>query len=473
VSVLIRNGRVISPIDDRVADILVEGETISVIAQSLNVDATSIIDATGKWVLPGCVDPHTHIESAFLGVQSADDFTSGGVAAAFGGTTTIIEFCEPAPGQHLLDGLATWHQKFENARPVIDVGFHMIVDDLESDTLDVVRELAGQGVSSFKAFMAYKDSFMLEDESLFRLMEVIAETKSLLMVHAENGGAVEVLVENAIASGRREPKYHAKTRPVEIEAEATNRAIQLAAIAGCALYVVHVSCADALLVIERARSEERPVWGETCPHYLLFDDSVLDLPAFEGAKYVYSPPPRPREHLDALWQALRTGVLSVVSTDHSPYPFQGGKTLGRDDFSKIANGVGGIEERLMLLHHFGVRPGRISAQRMVELLATNPAKLFGLFPKKGAIAVGSDADIVIFDPSTTRTLSVTTQKSRCDYSIYEGIEVTGVPETVLVRGTPVILDGELVAAPGHGEFLRRHAPELQAESVSAFGGTRR
>lgn len=451
-SVLIKNGRVITPLDDVIADVYIEGQVISRIGTSLDVSASTIIDARDKYVLPGCVDPHTHLESAFLDASSADDYTSGTIAAAFGGTTSIVEFVEPARGEDLSRVLAACHEKLRACQPVVDIGFHLIVVDVDDRSLALLGRIASEGITSFKLFMAFPDSFMVDDEALFRAMQVAAQADALVMVHAENGGAIEVLVRQAVESGMKEPRYHAATRPVEAEAEATNRAIQLAALAGCGLYLVHISCAEAVDVIARARAANQPVWAETCPHYLLFDESVLE--GDQGARYVYTPPPRPKDHQSALWRALQTDVLSVVATDHSAYPSKS-KALGDSDFSSLANGVPGIEERLMLMHHFGVREGWITLQRMVELLATNPAKLFGLFPRKGTLAPGSDADIVVFDPSRPRTLSAATQHSRCDYTIYEGMTVIGSPETVLVRGTPVILDGQLVVEPGHGEFLRR------------------
>lgn len=466
-SVLIRGGRIITPGFDAIADIFVENETIALIGSSLDMKASTVIDAAGKYVLPGAVDPHTHMEAEFLDVQSADDFTSGTIAAAFGGTTTVVEFCEPATGQPTIEGLASWYAKLDRSPPVVDVGFHMIVDDIEEETIALLRGLRTQGITSFKVFMAFKGSLMVDDESLFVIMQIAAETNALLMVHAENGGAIEVLTQQAVDSGRREPRFHAVTRPPETEAEATNRAIQLASIAGCSLYFVHVSCAEALEVIERARAADAPVWAETCPQYLLFDDTVFDLSRDEAAKYVYTPPPRPAMHQDALWRALRMDVLSVISTDHAPFPFHAGK-MGAADFTKITNGVPGIEERLMLIHHFGVRPGILSLERMVELLSTNPAKLFGLYPRKGVVAVGSDADLVVFDPEQSRKLSAAAQHSKCDYSIYEGTEVVGAPETVLVRGTPVIVGGELAVQPGYGQFLKRetYAPLSQLAVTS-------
>jgi dihydropyrimidinase len=296
---------------------------------------------------------------------------------------------------------------------------------------------------------------MVDDETLFRVMQVAADTGALVMVHAEHGDSIDVLVKQALAEGKTEPKYHALTRPPETEGEATNRAIQLARVAGCRLYVVHVSCREAIEPIALARAKGWDVWGETCTQYFFIDDSHLEKPDFEGAKYVYTPPPRAKENQEQLWAAVRNDVLSVISTDHCAFLWDGQKTLGRDDFSKIPNGGPGLENRLQMVHEFGVRQGRITLNRMVELLSTNPAKYFGLYPRKGTIAVGSDADVVVFDPEKKITISASTQHSKSDYNLYEGTEVTGSPELVLLRGQVLVENGELVGQPGSGQFVRR------------------
>jgi dihydropyrimidinase len=303
--------------------------------------------------------------------------------------------------------------------------------------------------------MAYKGALQVDDETLFRSMEVAAGSGALVMVHAENGDAIDVLVKKALAEGHTEPNWHALTRPPETEGEATNRAIQLARVAGCPLYVVHVSCKEAVDPIATARAKGWDVWGETCTQYFFVDYTFLERPDFEGAKFVYTPPPRDRANQQVLWDAVRTDVLSAVSTDHCAFLWDGQKTLGRDDFSKIPNGGPGIENRLQMIHHFGVREGRITLNRMVELLATNPAKLFGLYPRKGTLAVGSDADIVIFDPEKRVTISAATHHSKVDYNLFEGTEVTGTPEIVLLRGNVLVDNGELVASPGIGKYVAR------------------
>ena len=455
-SVLIKGGRVITAADDYVGDVLVEGETVAQLGDSLDVQADKVIDASGKYVLPGCIDPHTHMEMAFGGTVTCDDFTSGTTSAAFGGTTTHVDFCMQTPGDSLPDALAAYHEKIERAKPVIDVGFHIAVTDLhEGGNLEDLARLPDEGVTSYKLFMAYKGAIMVDDETLFKVMQVAADTGALVMVHAENGDAIDVLVKKALAEGKTEPKWHAATRPPITEAEATNRAIQLARVAGAPLYVVHVSCKEAIEPIERARAANWDAWGETCTQYLFIDETALDQPDFEGGKYVYTPPPRPKENQEHLWRAIATDVLSVVSTDHCPFNWDGQKTIGRDDFSKIPNGGPGIENRLHMLHHFGAREGRFSLNRMVELLSTNPARFFGLYPRKGTIAVGSDADIVVFDPEKPHTISASTHHSNVDYNLFEGTEVRGAPDAVLVRGQVIVENDELVAEPGAGQFIKR------------------
>jgi len=455
-SVLIKGGRIVTAADDYVGDIFVEDGKVSLIGGSLDVEADKVIDAAGRYVIPGAIDPHTHMEMPFGGTVSCDDFTSGTTSAAFGGTTTIVDFCLQQPGQSLPDALATWHEKIERAKPLVDVGFHLAVTDLiDGGTLDDLAKAPEEGVTSYKLFMAYKGAIMVDDETLFKTMRVASETGALVMVHAENGDAIDVLVKEALSEGKTEPKWHAATRPPITEGEATNRAIQLARVAGAPLYVVHVSCDEAIEPIARARTNDWHAWGETCTQYLFIDETALDQPNFEGAKYVYTPPPRPKKNQELLWHALATDVLSVVSTDHCPFNWDGQKTLGKDDFSKIPNGGPGIENRLHMLHHFGVREGRISMRRFVELVSTNPARFFGLYPRKGTIAVGSDADIVVFDPEKRHTISVERHHSNIDYNLYEGTEVVGAPEVVLVRGQVVVENDELVGEPGTGQFVKR------------------
>ncbi|HEY5058114.1 MAG TPA: dihydropyrimidinase [Gaiellaceae bacterium] len=454
-SVLIRGGRVITAADDYVADLFVENETITLIGESLDLQADRVIDAAGKYVLPGCVDPHTHLDMPFGGTVTIDDVESGQTAAAFGGTTCHVDFVIQGQGQTFAAALDGWRAKAAG-KQVIDMGYHMAVTDLdEGGTLEELATLPDQGVTSYKLFMAYKGALMVDDETLFRTMEVAAKTGALVMVHAENGDVIAVLVEQALAAGHTEPKYHALTRPPEAEGEATNRAIQLARLAGAPLYVVHVTCKEAVEPIALAREKGWDVWGETCTQYFFNSLDDIAKPNFEGAKYVYSPPVRDKSNHDVLWNAVRTDALSVISTDHCAFLFDGQKTLGKDDFSKIPNGGPGLENRLQMIHEFGVRAGRISLNRMVELLATNPAKLFGLYPRKGTVAVGSDADLVVFDPARTVTISAASHHSKADYNLYEGTTVTGTPELVLLRGNVLVENGTLVASPGIGRFVPR------------------
>ena len=455
-SVLIKGGRIITAADDYVGDIYVENGTVSLIGESLDQPADRVIDAAGKYVIPGAIDPHTHLEMYFGGTTTCDDFTSGTVSAAFGGTTTLIDFCVQTPGDTFAQALEKYHEKIERTKPVIDVGFHIAVTDLKNGgTLEDLAKLPDEGVTSYKLFMAYKGAVMVDDETLFRTMQTAAETGAIVMVHAENGDAIDVLVKKALAEGHREPVWHTRTRPPETEGEATNRAIQLAHVAGAPLYVVHVSCKEAIEPIATARMKDWQAWGETCPQYLFVDESFLERPNFEGGKYIYTPPPRAKENQEHLWHALATNVLSAVSTDHCPFNWQGQKTLGKDDFSKIPNGGPGIENRLHMLHHYGVRAGRFSMNRFVELTSTNIAKFFGLYPRKGTIAVGSDADIVVWDPEKRLTISAKTHHTRVDYNLFEGHEVVGAPEVVLVRGQVIVEGDELVAQPGAGQFVKR------------------
>ena len=453
--ILIKGGRIITATDDTVGDVLVDGERIELIGSSLDVDADRTIDATGKYVLPGCVDPHTHLDMPFGGTVTIDDVESGQTAAAFGGTTCHVDFVIQPQGSTFGAALDEWKSKAAG-KQMIDMGYHMAVTDLdEGGTLEDLAGLVDEGVTSYKLFMAYKGALMVDDETLFRTMEVAAECGALIMVHAENGDAIDVLVKRALAEGKTDPVWHARTRPPETEGEATNRAIQLARVAGSPLYVVHVSCRESVEPIMLAREKGWDVWGETCTQYLFVDETFLERPDFEGAKFVYTPPPRAKANQDVLWNAVRTDVLSAISTDHCAFLWDGQKTMGRDDFSKIPNGAPGLENRLHMIHEFGVRAGRIDLNRMVELLCTAPAKLFGLYPRKGTIAVGSDADLVVFDPERKHTITAAGQHSKSDYNLYEGTEVTGSPELVLLRGNVLVEDGELVAKPGVGQFVPR------------------
>ncbi len=455
-TLLVQGGRVVTDKAELDADVLIDGERIVVVGPALDVQADQVIDAGGCYVLPGCVDPHTHLDMPWGETSTCDDFTSGTTAAVCGGTTTIVDFCVQRFGRCIAAALEEWHAKLDRAPPVADVGFHIAVTDLDVPSAEADLAAAVEaGVTSFKLFMAYKGSLMVDDETLFRTMRVAASHRALVLVHAENGGVVEVLVREALAAGHVEPRWHGLTRPPAVEAEATARAIALAGIAGCDLYVVHVSCAQSLASVAAARRADGRVWGETCPQYLFVDESALDAPGFEGAKAVFTPPPRAPDHQQHLWRALADDDLCVVSTDHCPYTFGEQKALGRGDFSRIPNGAPGIEHRLALMHEFGVRTGRFDLPRLVALLATNPAKLFGLYPRKGTLAPGSDADLVIFDPDVEHVCSVTNHHSRVDYCLYEGTAVRGMPRTVLLRGHVVVEDGAPAHDAYHGRFVAR------------------
>jgi len=454
-SLLIKGGRIVTAADDYVADVFVDDERISLIGEDLDVAADRVIDAAGKYVLPGCVDPHTHLDMPFGGTVTIDDVESGQISAAFGGTTCHVDFIIQPQGATFAAAFDEWRSK-ANGKQVIDMGYHMAITDLDNGgTLEELASLPDQGITSYKLFMAYKGALMVDDATLYRAMEVAAKSGALVMVHAENGDVVDILVREALEGGNTAPLYHALTRPPEAEGEATNRAIQLAHLAGAPLYVVHVTCREAVEPIARAREAGWEVWGETCTQYFFNSLDDISKPDFEGAKYVYSPPVRDKANWDILWNAVRGDALSVISTDHCAFLWDGQKTLGKDDFSKIPNGGPGLEDRLKMIHHFGVNEGKITLNRMVELLATNPAKLFGLYPRKGTVAVGSDADLVIFDPSRRVTISASTHHSKSDYNLYEGTEVTGAPDVVLLRGNVLVENDELVASPGIGQFVKR------------------
>jgi dihydropyrimidinase len=469
-SVLIKGGHIVTAADDYVGDVFVDNGSVSLIGESLDVVADRVIDAGGKYVLPGAIDPHTHLEMFFGGTTTCDDFTSGTVSAAFGGTTTLVDFCMQAPGTSFAQALENYHEKIDRCKPVIDVGFHIGVTDLrEGGSLEDLARLPDEGVTSYKLFMAYKGAVMVDDETLFRTMQTAAETGALVMVHAENGDAIDVIVKEAVAAGHTEPIWHARTRPPETEGEATNRAVQLSRIAGCPLYVVHVSCKEAIEPIALAREKGWDVWGETCTQYLFIDESALDQPGFEGGKYIYTPPPRPKENQEHLWRALQGDVLSVVSTDHCPFKWPEQKGVNGQEFQVVPNGGPGIENRLHMLYTFGVKGGRMTMNRFVELVSTNVAKKFGLYPRKGTIAPGADADIVVWDPDKKLTLSARTHHSNVNYNLFEGTEVTGAPDLVMVRGQIVVEGDELVAQPGAGQFVKRarFGEELLPEAKAA------
>ncbi|HKF78184.1 MAG TPA: dihydropyrimidinase [Candidatus Dormibacteraeota bacterium] len=453
---LIRGGTVVTAGDTVAADVLVDGETVAAIGRSLDVTADRIVDASSRYVMPGGIDAHTHLDMPFGGTFSADDFESGTAAAAWGGTTTVVDFAIQDFGESLQAGYERWLAKAAG-RAHVDYGFHMIIREVTDQTLTDMDALVRQGVTSFKLFMAYPGVFMLDDASIFRAMQRTSDNGGLIMMHAENGGAIDVLVQRYLREGRTDPVNHALTRPASMEGEATHRAIALARLAGVAVYIVHLSSRDALTAVVEARDRGAPAYAETCPQYLFLSQDDLARPDFEGAKYVCSPPLRPRDHQDDLWKGLVQNDLQIVSTDHCPFDYKDQKVLGRADFSKIPNGLPGIEDRYTVLFDGGVNAGRITLNRFVELVATAPARMFGLYPRKGTIAPGSDADIVIFNPAVERVLSASTHHMRVDYNCFEGMRVRGLPEVVMQRGEVLVEDGRFLGRPGQGGFLPRSA----------------
>jgi dihydropyrimidinase len=454
---LIRNGTVVTARDTTAADILIEGERIREVRPGITAQAAErVIDATGMYVMPGGIDAHTHLDMPFGGTTSADDFETGTRAAAFGGTTTVVDFAIQPRGTRMRDALDTWWKKAEG-RAAIDYGLHMIVTDLAGAGLEDMDDMVREGVASFKLFMAYPNVLMVDDATIFKTLSQTAKNGALVCMHAENGSVIDVIIARALAEGKTAPIYHALTRPPRAEAEAVHRAIAMAEIAGAPVYIVHLSSEDALNEVREARDRGVPAFAETCPQYLLLSIEELERPNFEGAKYVFTPPLRPKEHLPKLWDGLKEDNLQVVSTDHCPFCFKDQKILGKDDFTKIPNGGPGIENRLQLIYHHGVNAGRLSLNRFVELTSTTPARIFGMYPQKGEIAPGSDADLVIWDPNARHTISAATHHMRVDYSMFEGFEVKGNARTVLSRGEVIVDDGVFHGKPGAGRYLKRAA----------------
>jgi dihydropyrimidinase len=452
---VIKNGIIVTASDTYEADILIENGKISTIGQHLSVEGAEVIDAQGCYVFPGGVDPHTHLEMPFGGTVSRDDFETGTIAAAFGGTTTVIDFCLTNKGEPLKNAIETWHAKSKD-KAVIDYGFHLMIGEMNEEVLGQLPAVMDEeGITSFKVFMAYKNVFQADDSTLFRTLVTAKELGGLVMVHAENGDVIDYLTKKALAEGNTDPIYHALTRPPEVEGEATGRAAQLTGLANSQLYVVHVSCAEAVQKITEARNKGFTVWGETCPQYLVLDQSYLEKPDFEGAKYVWSPPLREKWNQEVLWNALKNGQLQTLGSDQCSFDFKGQKDLGLGDFTKIPNGGPIIEDRVSILFSEGVKKGRITLNQFVDIMSTRIAKLFGLFPQKGTIAVGSDADIVIFDPTIERTISAETHHMAVDYNAFEGLKVTGEAVSVLSRGEFVIREKQFVGELGRGQYLKR------------------
>ncbi len=450
---LIKNGRVVTAVDDYVADIFIDGETVTTIGKSLDMEADVVIDATGKLVIPGGIDPHTHMELPFGGTYASDDFFTGTRAAAFGGTTTIIDFAVQTKGESMTAGVDAWHAKAEG-KTAIDYGFHLITTEFEDGDEKEMYKLMDEGITSFKLFMAYPGVFLADDATIFRAMSAAGQRGGLICMHAENGIVINEIIKRFLADGRTAPKYHALTRPTIAEAEGVHRAIAIAEMAESPVYIVHLSCTDALNQVRQARDRGIPAFAETCPQYLFHSiDDYGD--GWDGAKYVMTPPLREKHNCGELWKGLKMDDLQVISTDHCPFCMKEQKELGLGDFSKIPNGAPGVENRMNLIYNGGVVEQRISLNRFVELTSTAAAKMFGLFPKKGTIAVGSDADIVIFNPDTEHTFGVDAEHMNVDYSSYEGWKVKGKVETVLSRGRVVIENGAHTGKQGDGQFLKR------------------
>lgn len=462
-SLLIKNGRIITAVDDYRADIFIANETVTMIGDNLSVSADKIIDAADRLVIPGGIDPHTHFDLPFgkESIVSSDDFETGTRAAAYGGTTTIIDFATQTQGRSTLEALDIWHEKAAG-KCAIDYGFHMIVTDMDDERLpELDRLLNKEGISSFKMFMAYPGVLYADDGTLFRVMRRAGELGGIVTMHAENGIAIDEIVKRAVLQGKKTPEWHALTRPTRLEAEAVHRSIALAETAGVPVYIVHLSCAEALQEVVTARDRGVRAFAETCPQYLFLDESYYYQENFQGAKYVMTPVLREKWHQAELWRGLRMGDLQTTGTDHCPFFFEGQKTIGRDDFTRIPNGAPGVENRMSLFFNGGVVEGRISLNRFVEITSTAAAKLFGLFPKKGTIAVGSDADIVLWNPDRKETISLNnsvTHHMNVDYNAYEGQTVQGIAETVISRGKVIVEDCQYIGQAGDGQYLKRGLP---------------
>jgi dihydropyrimidinase len=451
VTTVIRNGTVVTHDLTYKADVRIEGGRIAEIGPNLRGDTE--LDATGCYVMPGGIDPHTHLEMPFMGTYSADDFDSGTRAALAGGTTMVIDFALPSPGQGLLDALAMWHNK--STRAHCDYSFHMAVTWWSQQVFDEMPKVVEKGITSFKHFLAYKGALMVNDEELFASFRRLRELGAVAMVHAENGDIVMELQRKLLEEGNTGPEAHAYSRPPQVEGEATNRAIMIADMAGVPLYVVHTSCEEAHEAIRRARQQGKRVWGEPLIQHLTLDDSEYAHPDWDhAARRVMSPPFRDKRHQDSLWAGLAAGSLSVVATDHCAFTTEQ-KRYGVGDFTRIPNGTGGLEDRMPMLWTHGVATGRITMNEFVAATSTNVAKIFGMYPRKGAVAVGADADLVVWDPKKSKVISAGTQQSAIDYNVFEGKEVTGLPRFTLSRGRVMVHDGEMRGQEGHGKFVAR------------------
>ncbi len=457
--ILIKNGEIVTAKDRYIGDVYCADGKIAHIGTNLQKENASdeVIDASGQFVFPGLVDPHTHMELPFMGTISADDFENGTAAGIAGGTTTIIDFVVPGRGADLFEAIKEW--KGKAAKAVADYAFHMALTGWFDHTAEDMRRcVQDEGITSFKVFLAYKGAIGIDDSELWSALETAGKLGCVLSVHAENGDVILHLQKKFISEGKTEPKYHALSRPSVLEGEATSRFLALAGMTGAEVYVVHMTCRESVEALAKARRRGQKAWGETCPQYLLLDDSVYEKSNFEGAAYVMSPPIRPKGHSDALWHGIETGTLQTIGTDHCPFMQKGQKEMGRDDFTKIPNGAAGIEHRLALMYTYGALANRFDICRMVDLLATSPARIFHLYPRKGTIVPGADADIVIYDPSGESVISAKSHVSKCDRNIFEGMKVKGKPTHVIANGRVQYKDGDLKVERGKGRFLKRHLP---------------
>jgi len=452
---LIENGTVVTAERTFAASVLIEGESISEVRAGIDAAGHTVVNASGLLILPGGIDAHTHLDMPFGGTTSADDFETGTRAAAIGGTTTIVDFAIQARGTKMRTALDTWWKK-ASGKACIDYGLHMIVTDLGTSGLEDMDDMVREGVASFKLFMAYPNVLMVDDATIFKALQQTAKNGALICMHAENGSVIDVIVQQALAEGKTAPIYHALTRPTAAEAEAVLRAIAMAEMAGAPVYIVHLSSEDALNQVREARDRGLPAFAETCPQYLLLSlEETMNHNSFEDAKWVFTPPLREKKNQPKLWDGLKNDHLQVVSTDHCPFCFADQKILGINDFTKIPNGGPGIENRMQLIHHHGVNSGKLSLNRFVEITSTAPARIFGMYPKKGTIAAGSDADLVLWDPNAEHTISAATHNMRCDYSMFEGFKVRGNAKQVYSRGELIVENGKYLGKVGRGAYLRR------------------
>ena len=451
-SVLLKNGRVVTADTDAVCDILIEGETIVSIGRNLQADGAEVIDCTGKIVVPGGVDPHVHLEMPFMGTFSSDTYETGTRAALHGGTTTVIDFILQKQGNSLRSAFEEWSGR-ATGNAVGDYSFHMAVTDFNPSTKEEIKDMVAEGITSFKTFMAYKGALMIDDEQMVGLMQEVKKHGGLVTAHATNGDMIDTLIAQHRAAGKLTPLYHYLSQPEVTEAEASGRFADIANYTGVNSYIVHLTCEGALNQVRRATERNQRVFVETCIQYLVLDASLYEDEA-NGAKVVMSPPLREKKDQATLWAGLNQGLVQVVGTDHCPFMWEQ-KLMGKDDFSKIPNGHPAIEHRMELLFSEGVQQGKISLNKFVEVTSTNAAKIFGMFPRKGTISIGADADLVIIDPEKKHTISADTHHMNCDYSAYEGWELTGKIDTVLLRGQVAVHGGQTKVQKGYGQFIKR------------------